>query len=68
MTHEATVQGSSSAAIESSASAPGENSLPSQHAPSHGHAHNPNDAFLQTLRPLLNLYESPTSPAWGCRK
>lgn len=72
MTREATFQDSSSAATEAEAeadaSAPSDQSQSSLHAPSHGHAHGANDAFLQTLRPLMSLYESPTSPAWGYRK
>lgn len=68
MTHEATVQASSSAAIVAAASAPGDNSLPSPRTSAHGHTHKADDTFLLTLRPLLKLYESPTSPAWGYRK
>lgn len=68
MTHEATFSGSSSSATEPAASSEGLTSPPSPHASSSSHAACANDAFLLTLRPLLNLYESPTSPAWGCRK
>lgn len=68
MTREATFSGSSPSTSEPAVSAPGDNPPPSQHAPVLSQAHGANDAFLLTLRPLLSLYDSPTSPAWGCRK
>lgn len=69
MTHEAI--NSAVSPLQSNTSAQAQQGLDVQHSspnPSHGHTHKADDAFLLTLRPLLNLYESPTSPAWGYRK